>query len=92
MKVYAKRYDPTQNPPLGKQFRELIGSRNRTQFWQDVAERDAPTASSEVVDGDSVSGMKRAIELCSQGVSIGIALEGKVIGTLAPLKLRNTNE
>jgi hypothetical protein len=81
MKEYAKRYDPTGSPPLGKVFRELIGSRNRSQFWLDVEERDAP----DVVDGDSISGMKRAIELCKQGVSSSIAQAGNVIGKLHPV-------
>src|SRR4051812_10628810 len=69
---HAKRYDPThKNPILGWEFRKLVGKRSRSKFWRDVSERDAPTACSEVVNGDSVSGMKRAIELCMQGVSVG---------------------
>jgi antitoxin (DNA-binding transcriptional repressor) of toxin-antitoxin stability system len=89
MKAYAEGYDPTRPQSFGKTFRDLVGSRNRTEFWRDVAERDAPKASRQVADGDSIAGMKNAIELCRRGTPVAITVEGKVIGTLTPVPRTN---
>jgi len=84
MKEYARRYDPAKNPPLGKTFRDLIGNRNRSEFWREVAKRDVHMATDEIANGDSLSGMIQAVDLCRQGRSISIVLDGKIIGKLVP--------
>lgn len=84
MARYAKHYQPTNSKPLGKAFRKLIGTRNRTEFWKQVALRNLPVSSVELVDGNSITGICRAIDLCRQGNSVAISIGGKLIGTLVP--------
>jgi hypothetical protein len=85
MQKFARRHNENNKEELGKAFREIIGTRNRTMFWQDVASRESPSSSAEeIVDGDSLDGIKRAIERCRKGKSTLVTLAGRVIGKLIP--------
>jgi hypothetical protein len=93
MLEYAKRYDADKRErdnALGKPFRKIIGTRNRTTFWESVTNCEAPAASGEViVDGDSLRGVQRAIRLCTDGSTVAIESDGKIIGRLIPADHRS---
>jgi hypothetical protein len=85
MQKFARNHDSNNKAVLGQSFREIIGTRNRTDFWQDVATREAPAPADEnVVDGDSLSGISLAIERCRNGVSSVVTINGKIIGKFVP--------
>jgi hypothetical protein len=85
---FARRYNPEKQDrevQLGKRFREIIGTRNRTKFWHAVAVCGDVAASEEViVDGDSLQEMQRAFRLCADGTTVTIQIDGKIIGRLIP--------
>ena len=92
---FAERYNPEAKNlgveaknlgvQLGRRFREIIGTRNRSQFWSSVTKCDSPAAADGVVvDGDSLRDVQRAIRLCAEGESVMIELDGKIIGKLIP--------
>jgi hypothetical protein len=85
---FARNYDPLakeRDVELGKRFRDIVGTRNRSDFWEAVAKCNRPSdAAATVVDGDSLCGMNRAIQLCSEGETVVITVNGKIIGKLIP--------
>src|SRR5580698_8353266 len=85
MQKFARNHDSENKAVLGLPFRQIIGSRNRTDFWKDVATRDVPTSTDEnIVDGDSLNGILQAINRCSKGISTAVTINGKIIGKLIP--------
>ena len=85
MYEYAKAYKEGLRRNLGIEFRAIVGSRNRENFWRRVRELgEASDPESITIDGDSIRDLSRAFALCKQGVEIKIQLGGKVIGTLKP--------
>jgi hypothetical protein len=85
MQEFARNHDSDNKAVLGLSFRQIIGTRNRTAFWRDVAAREAPASSAEnVVDGDSIDGISRAIKRCCDGFPTVVTIKGKIIGKLAP--------
>ena|SRR5438105_11549052 len=89
MLEFARHYDPNvrdREVKLGRRFREIIGTRNRTDFWRSVTKCGKPDPSGEeVVEGDSLQGIQRALRLCMEHVPVKIAVNGKIIGILNPL-------
>jgi hypothetical protein len=86
---FARRYDPAAREPsdwLGKQFREIIGTRNRSQFWNSVTKCEGPDSSGKIVDADSLIGLLNAIKRCEQGETFLIRVNAKIVGKLIPFK------
>jgi hypothetical protein len=83
---HARTYDPRNPVDLGKAFRDIIGTRNRTEFWASVTRRLPSAPSDEVaVDGDSVAGMALAVQSCCEGKTVAVQLRGTTIGHLIPV-------
>ena len=85
MICYAKAYKEGERRNLGVDFRAIVGSRNRENFWRRVRELgETNDPECITIDGDSIRDLAKAFVLCKQGVEIKIQLDGKVIGTLKP--------
>ncbi len=88
MMTFARHYDPSKtdrNIRLGKRFREIIGTRNRTKLWNSVAASESRVVRDEIiVDGVSLQGLQCAIQSCMEGLTTISQLEGRVIGRLVP--------
>ena len=85
MVCYAKAYKEGERRNLGVEFRAIVGSRNRENFWRRVRELgETNDPECITIDGDSIRDLAKAFILCKQGVEIKIQLEGKIIGTLYP--------
>jgi hypothetical protein len=88
MSDFARKYDPNvrdRGVRLGRQFREIIRTRNRSHFWNSVTKCDGPDSPEATIDGNSLLGLQAAIKRCEQGETVSIRVNGRVVGKLIPI-------
>jgi hypothetical protein len=88
MLAFARQYDPNtreRDARFGKQFRDIIGTRNRSQFWDSVT-KCGGSDSPRQVDGDSITGLQGAIKRLDHGETALISVNGRIVGKLSPFR------